>query len=285
MKKTQYLLGLVIGCSLLSASVSAKDEKTVASVNGTPITQETLDAYLSVVNRSRPTKIDPRTALDDLVVTELAIQQAKKEGYDQREDVQQKIKEAAKKILLTAWTREKSENIKVSDDEIKAAYDKQMEGQSKDEYKARHILVKTEDEAKAIIKELADGADFEKLAKEKSTGPSGPNGGDLGWFKAQTMVPPFAKAVESMKKGEVSKAPVKTNFGWHVIKLEDKRAAKLPDLETLKPQLKRMLVQKKMIAYIDSLKDSADVKVMLPETRADATEKEGKKAAEAPAGK
>ena len=261
----KQILSVVIGCTLITSVSYAKDEKTVATVNGTPIYQESLDAYLGVVNHSRPNKIDPATALDDLVVTELALQQAKKDGIDQREDVQKRIKESAKKIVLTTWTREKSEGMKVSDDEIKAAYDKNMKDQATDEFKARHILVKTEEDAKKIIKELADGGDFEKLAKEKSTGPSGPNGGDLGWFKAQTMVPPFAKAVESMKKGDVSKEPVKTSFGYHIIKLEDKRAAKLPDLETMKPQLKRTLVQEKMIAYIDSLKDSADVKISLPE--------------------
>ncbi len=271
MNKKKQLLSVAIGCTLLSTAMTsafAKDQKAVATVNGTPIYQEALDAYLSVVNRSRPSKIDPATALDDLVVTELAIQQAKKDGFDKREDVVKQIKEASKKILLTTWTREKSESLKVSDDEIKAAYDKNMKGQATDEYKARHILVKTEDEAKALIKELSGGADFEKLAKEKSTGPSGPNGGDLGWFKPQTMVPPFAKAVESMKKGDVSKEPVKTSFGFHVIKLEDKRAAKLPSLDTMKPQLKRALVQEKMIAYIDSLKESADVKVNLPKAEA-----------------
>ncbi len=274
MNKKKQILSVLMGCTLITSLVYAKDEKAVASVNGSAIYQEALDAYLGVVNRSRPTKVDAATALDDLVVTELALQQAKKDGFNERADVKQQIKEAAKKILLTTWTREKSENMKVSDDEIKAAYDKAMKGQSTDEYKARHILVKTEDEAKKLIKALADGGDFVKLAKEKSTGPSGPNGGDLGWFKSKTMVPPFAKAVESLKKGDVSKEPVKTSFGYHVIKLEDKRAAKLPDMEAMKPQLKRALVQEKMIAYIDSLKESADIKINLPEPKAAADEKE-----------
>ncbi len=277
MNKKQ-ILSVVIGCSLLTPLVYAKDEKTVATVNGTPIYQEALDAYLGVVNRSRPSKIDPAAALDDLVVTELALQQAKKDGFDQRDDVKRQIKEASKKILLTTWTREKSESMKIGDDEIKAAYDKNMKGQATDEYKARHILVKTEDDAKALIKELSDGGDFVKLAKEKSTGPSGPKGGDLGWFKSTTMVPPFAKAVEGMKKGDVSKEPVKTSFGYHVIKLEDKRAAKLPELETLKPQLKRSLVQEKMIAYIDSLKESADIKITLPEPKPEPVADEKKSA-------
>lgn len=277
MFKTKHVLGAFIAVSLLASAAYAKDEKAVATVNGTTISQEKLNAYLDVVNRSRPSKIDPATALDDLVVTELAVQQAQKDGVQEREDVKKQIEEAAKKIILTTWTREKSESLKVSDDELKAAYDKNMKDQATDEYKARHILVEKEDEAKALIVELDGGADFEKLAKEKSTGPSGPNGGDLGWFKAQTMVPPFAKAVEGMEKGSVSKEPVKTSFGWHVIKLEDKRAAKLPSLDTMKPQLKRMLVQEKMIAYIDSLKETADIKIDLPEQKAEA---EAKPAAE-----
>ena len=282
MNKTKQFLSIAVGCALMATAVYAKDEKAVATVNGTSISQEALDAYLSVVNRSRPNnKVDSATALDDLVVTELAIQQAKKEGVDKRDEVQKQIKEAAKKILLQTWTREKSEGLKVSDDEIKAAYDKQMKGQATEEFKARHILVKEEAEAKAIIKELADGGDFEKLAKDKSTGPSGPKGGDLGWFKPQTMVPPFSKAVQAMKKGDVSKEPVKTSFGWHVIKLEDKRAAKLPDLEALKPQIKRVLVQSKMMEYIDSLKESADVTINLPDAKPEA--KEGEKKAESKA--
>lgn len=273
MFKTKHVLGAFIAVSLLASTAYAKDEKAVATVNGTTISQEKLNAYLDVVNRSRPSEIDPATALDDLVVTELAVQQAQKDGVQEREDVKKQIEEAAKKIILTTWTREKSESLKVSDDELKAAYDENMKDQATDEYKARHILVEKEDEAKALIVELDGGADFEKLAKEKSTGPSGPNGGDLGWFKAQTMVPPFAKAVEGMEKGSMSKEPVKTSFGWHVIKLEDKRAAKLPSLDTMKPQLKRMLVQEKMIAYIDSLKETADIKIDLPEQKAEAEAK------------
>lgn len=272
---TKKAFGAAVGVALIISAAYADDEKAVATVNGTPISQATLDAYMDVANRSRPGKIDPTAALDDLVVTELAIQQANKEGVAEREDIKKQIEEAAKKIVLTAWTREKSEAMKVTDDELKAAYEKNMKDQATDEYKARHILVKEEDEAKALIKELEGGADFEKLAKEKSTGPSGPNGGDLGWFKAQTMVPPFAKAVESMKKGEISKEPVKTNFGWHVIKLEDQRPAKLPSLDSMKPQLKRMLVQEKMIAYIDSLKDTAEITINLPQQ---AEKKEAEKA-------
>ena len=299
MKNSKKILSVTIGLTLISsAALFAKDEKVepvkaepikeasvkevpestaptkaVANINGVVITQDTLDSYLAVIGRSRPDAISANEALDDLIITELAFQQAKKDGIADREEVKKQINEAIKKVILTTWTREKSENMKVSDEDLKAAYDENMKEQATSEFKARHILVKTEDEANAILKELEGGADFEKLAKDKSTGPSGPNGGDLGWFKPGTMVPPFAKAVEAMEKGSVSKAAVKTNFGWHIIKLEDKRDAKLPSFESMKPQIKPLLAQKKMIEYIESLRSSADIKITLPEEKADDAKK------------
>ncbi len=286
MKNSKKLLSIVVGLALVSSTALFAEEakvaektaetvvvaaKDVAIVNGTAITQVTLDAYMAVINRSRPEGgVSPKEALDDLIITELALQQAKKDGVAEREAVKKQIAEAAKKVILTTWTREKSENMKIDDAELKAAYDESMKDQASKEFKARHILVEKEDVAKAIIKEIAGGGDFEKLAKEKSTGPSGPKGGDLGWFKPSTMVPPFAKAIAAMKKDEVSKEPVKTNFGWHIIKLEEIRDAKLPTFESMKPQMKPMLAQKKMIEYIESLRKTADIKITLPEEKSGA---------------
>jgi peptidyl-prolyl cis-trans isomerase C len=294
MKNSKKLLSIVVGLALVSPTALFAEEakvaekpavvaaKDVAMVNGTAITKETLDAYLAVINRSRPEGgVSPKEALDDLIITELALQQAKKDGVAEREVVKKQIAEAAKKVILTTWTREKSENMKIADAELKAAYDESMKDQASKEFKARHILVEKEDVAKAIIKEIAGGGDFEKLAKEKSTGPSGSKGGDLGWFKPSTMVPPFAKAVEAMKKGDVSKEPVKTNFGWHIIKLEDIRDAKLPTFESMKPQMKPMLAQKKMIEYIESLRKTADIKITLPEEKAAVAPKADAKPADA----
>ncbi len=259
------LITVLLGVSLTTV-IHAKEEVSVAIVNGTPISQDTLQAYMDVVKRTSPNEVDIQSALDDLVVTELAIQQAHREGMEKREDVQAKIKDAARKILLTTWTQEKSKKLDITDEDMKKLYDDRMKNQAHDEYHARHILVKTEDEAKAIITELAAGGDFEKLAKEKSIGPSKVKGGDLGWFKSGTMVKPFAEAVEGMEEGKVSAEPVKTNFGFHIIKLEAKRGAKLPSFEQLKSQMKRLLTQKKMIEYINALKDDADIKITLPES-------------------
>jgi len=241
----------------------------VAMVNGTEITQDALNKYLSVVQRSAdPKKNDPRAALDDLIATELALQEAGKTDILSREEVKQRIEDFTRNMLLTTWTKEKVEGFEVSDEDIKKTYDERVKKDADDEYKARHILLKTEDDAKAVIKELADGADFAEVAKAKSTGPSASNGGDLGWFKSSTMVKPFADAVKGMKKDSVSSEAVKTQFGWHVIKLEDTRPAKLPPLDALKPQLKRMLAQQKMMTYMEQIKESADIKIMLAEEKA-----------------
>jgi peptidyl-prolyl cis-trans isomerase C len=190
MKNSKKLLSIVVGLALMSSTALFAEEakvaekpaeksvektektavvaaKDVATVNGSVITAETLNAYMNVINRSRPEGgVSPKEALDDLIITELALQHAKADGVAESEELKKQIAEAAKKVILTTWTREKSENMKIDDAELKAAYDENMKGQASKEYKARHILVKKEDIAKAIIKELVGGGDFEKLAKE-----------------------------------------------------------------------------------------------------------------------
>ena len=242
----------------------------IATVNGDKIMKSTLDGYMKILKKSG--KADKQIALDDLVATEIALQEAKKTKILERAEIKKAISDYTRNVLLKTWTKEKVDSFKISDEDIKKSYDERVTQLASKEFNARHILVKKEDEAKAIIKELEGGADFEKLAKEKSTGPSGSNGGSLGWFKAQTMVPAFANAVKSMKKGEISKEPVKTQFGYHIIKLEDSRDAKLPTMDSLKPQLKRVIAQQKMLAYMKELKKTADIKITLPEEPA-ATDK------------
>lgn len=248
------------------------EDTVIATVNGTKINKSTLDGYLKILEKSG--KADVNAAVDDLVATEIAVQEAAKTDILERPDVKKALNDYKRNVLLKVWTKEKVDSFNITDDEIKKAYEDRVTKLASKEYNARHILVKTEDEAKAIIKELEGGADFAKLAKEKSTGPSGSNGGSLGWFKAQTMVPAFANAVKGMKKGEFSKEPVKTQFGYHVIKLEDSRDAKLPPLESLKPQLKRVIAQQKMMDFMKGLKEKADVKITLPPApKADAMDK------------
>ncbi len=274
------LIGLSLAFPAMAEDKKATDtaDELVAIVNGTDLKRSTLDAVIEMAKRSRPgsSQIDEKALLDDLIATEIARQEAKKSGLGEREDVKAKVENFADKLILNTWMQEKASSLDISDDQIKALYEKRIKDMPKTEYKARHILVKTEEEGKALIKELADGKDFAELAKEKSTGPSGPAGGDLGWFKPQTMVKPFSEAVVAMKEGDVSAAPVETQFGWHVIKLEKKRDVKLPELDSMKPQLKRQLEQQKMIEYMEKLRAEADVKVLLKEKEAEAPKTEEK---------
>lgn len=270
-KKT-LLATSIISFAMLATpfTSSAEEDVVIAVVNGNKIMKSSLDGYMKILKKAG--KADQQAAIDDLVATEIALQEARKAGILERPEVKKTISDFTRNVLLKTWTKDKVDSFTISDEEIKKAYDERVTQLASKEFNARHILVKTEDEAKALIKELNDGADFEKLAKEKSTGPSGSNGGSLGWFKAKTMVPAFANAVKTMKKGEVSKEPVKTQFGFHVIKLEDSRDAKLPTLDSLKPQLKRVISQKKMLAYMLEIKKGADITITLPkeEPKADA---------------
>lgn len=242
------------------------EDSVVAVVNGDNIMNSTLIGYLEVLSQSKQGTPDMQTALDDLIATEIALQEAKKTDILEREESKKAISDYSRNVLLQTWTKEKVESFNIDDAAIKAAYDERVADLVSKEFNASHILVKTEDEAKTIITELnAEGADFAAIAKEKSTGPSSSNGGSLGWFKSSTMVPAFANAVEAMSKGDISKEPVKTQFGFHVIKLEDSRESKLPTLESLKDQLERVISQKQMLAYMDELKKTADITITLPE--------------------
>ena len=297
--KKSILAASIIGATIAGVSLNTAiaEEKAatkivadvaIAMVNGKPVMKSTLDNYLKVLKRSG--KADKEAAISDLVATEIALQEAQKTDILSRPASKKAIQDFTRNVLLKTWTKEKVDSFDIKDEDIKAAYDDRVTKLASKEYNARHILVKTEDEAKAIIKDLDGGADFEKLAKEKSTGPSGSNGGSLGWFKAKTMVPAFADAVKAMSKGEVSKAPVKTQFGFHIIKVEDSRDAKLPTLDSLKAQLTRVISQKKMLAYMLELKKTTDIKILTPtkdeattdtaSDAADAAKVEPKKAAE-----
>jgi len=239
-------------------------DEIIAIVNGVDIKRDTLNTLMDMAKRSGAgDQVDEKTMLEDLVVTELARQEANKSGLAEREDVQDKLKNFKDKLVLNTWMQEKAAALNITDDEIKAAYDKATAQMSKSEYKARHILVKTKDEATAIIAELKAGKDFADLAKAKSTDTSAQMGGDLGWFKTDSMVKPFAEAVAAMQPGQTSTEPVETQFGWHVIKLEEKRDVKLPELDNMKPQLKRQIEQEKMMSYMKDLRAKADVKVLL----------------------
>lgn len=264
----------LIGLSLVTSSLYADEKKAVAVVNGVEISQETYDSVANMLKMSTPDgKFDRKGLLDDLVITEIARQEANKAGLAEKEEIKNKVKDFTDKLVLNAWTQEKASSFKPTDDELKKAYDEKVSAGDKFEYKARHILMKTKEEAEGIIKDLDNKVDFADLAKKSSDGPSAGQGGDLGWFKTSTMVKPFAEAVAKMDVGTYTKEPVQSEFGWHVIKLEDRREVKPPEFAILKPQLEREYQQKKMLAYMEELRSKADVKVMLPEEEPKAADK------------
>lgn len=263
MKLSRITRLLTGACILLaSASLYAADNtnKVVATVNGTPITQRTVNEYVQLREARRPNvRISHNQVVDELVNSELLYQQALKEKLENRADVRHELVLQRKNVLITAALRAYLRKSPISNAALKKEYDKRVASSSVKEYKARHILTKTKAEAEAVIAQLNKGANFAKLAKEKSIGPSAKQGGDLGWFTVDRMVPAFSAAVAKLKKGEYTKKPVKTRFGWHVIQLENERTMKPPKFAQVKAQLANLLRNQRIHSYIGQLRKHAKI--------------------------
>lgn len=201
-----------------------------------------------------------QNVLRGLVSERLIYQEAMKAGYDKNAEVKKRIAQMEKQVVMQSFMEEKAKNL-VTDAQLKAAYNEKVKAaKGNEEVKARHILVASEDEAKAIGEQLKKGGDFDTLAKEKSTDKgSGASGGDLGWFSKEKMVPEFADAAFKLKKGEVS-APVKSAFGWHVIKLDDRRPVKMASFDEMKESLRAELTNKAVQDYVENLLKANDIK-------------------------
>ena len=262
------VFGLVFAAALAAAPVSfAADAKpkdpVVATVDGVPVLHsEIVMAHALLPQQLQGVPLD--TLFDTLVAMvvdrKLLVAEARKRHLDEDPDYRARVKmieeQLLERVLMTKVVEEK-----VTDDVLKAHYDKLVAAAPKDEEEvhARHILVAKEDEAKAIIAELDKGGDFVALAKEKSTGPSGPRGGDLGYFTHGQMVKEFETAAFALKKGEYTKAPVKTEFGWHVIKIEDRRMKQPPTYEEARQQLEEEATRDAGTALVDGLRTKAKI--------------------------
>lgn len=256
-------LGSLLAVATLPVTGFAADEP-VAVVNGKPISLKTYDFYLRQLQAERPNANlagNRQLVINELVNRELLYQDAMKKKLDKDPEVAFALEQIRMNTMIQANVAKIAEGLKITDEVLKKEYDEKIAKADISEYKARHILLKTEDEAKAVIKELDKGAVFSDVAKAKSTGPTGPEGGDLGWFKAGQMVPPFAQALKQMKKGTYSKTPVQTQFGWHVILLEDTRKATPPKFEDVKPQLANMMRGQQINSYIQNLRTKAKVEI------------------------
>ncbi|WP_353471197.1 peptidylprolyl isomerase [Salipiger sp. H15] len=252
-------LALALPAYAQEQSQDLSAETVVATVNGKDITL----GEMLVVRASLPEQYQQLGddvlwdgILDQLVQQEV-LAQDEKAVETKRVDLSLKTE---RRTLLAAETVSAVADAAVTDEALQAAYDAQFAGANQgQEYNASHILVETEDEAKAIIDELNGGADFAEVAKSKSTGPSGPNGGELGWFSKGMMVEPFEAAVEAMEPGTISAAPVQTQFGWHVIKLNETRAKEAPKLEEVKDQLTQQVQQEAVKTYMEEAEAGAEI--------------------------
>lgn len=246
---------------LVSAALPAMAQN-LAVVNGKPVPSSRADIMVKQMTAQGQQDTPELRAMikDELVNREILIQEADRLGLGTNPDVKAQIEIARQSILIRALVADYLKKNPVKDADIKAEYDKFKAQASDKEYHARHILVETEDEAKAIIAKLKAGAKFEDLAKQSKDPGSAANGGDLDWAAPSAFVKPFSDAMISLKKGQLLETPVKTQFGYHVIRLDDVRPAKIPTLEEVKPQIVESLQQRKLQAYQQQLRSKATIK-------------------------
>jgi peptidyl-prolyl cis-trans isomerase C len=239
------------------------EDVVVAVVNGQKVMRsevEMMAASLPPQYRQMPMQLIFPALLDQVINTKLLAGEGRKAGLQNDAEVKRRMTMIEDRLIQDAYEQKEIAKL-ITPAALKARYDKQVAGMPpEEEVNARHILVKTEDEAKAIIADLKKNADFAKLAKEKSTDTgSGANGGELGWFKKADMVGEFAEAAFKLKKGEVTAAPVKTQFGFHVIKLEDRRPAKPPTFEDMEDELRTQMEREIGSQMVDQIRAKAQI--------------------------
>ena len=272
--KSGILLAGAAALLALGACDSAKDAMpadqaakgpAAATVNGTAISQRTVDAIAKQgAGAGRPDTPETRKAIIDQLALQMVVaEEAIKKGLDKTPEIAEQLDTMKQSVLANAYVRDFIKNSPVTDDMLKAEYERIKATITGTEYKARHILVEKESEAKDIIARLRkEPYAFAKLASEKSKDPgSKANGGDLGWFDVNGMVPEFGAAVSKLEKGKFTQEPVKTQFGYHVILLEDSRPIEAPPLDEVKPQLTQQLQQQNLKKQLDALQAGAKIEI------------------------
>jgi peptidyl-prolyl cis-trans isomerase C len=248
--------------SLLAALSLSAWAQNLAIVNGKPVPSSRVEALKQQVERSgRPVTPEILAQIkEELIAREIFMQEARKRGLETSEDYKAQIELARQSLLIRELFASFQKKNPVTDAEIKAEYDKFVAANGGKEYRARHILVEKEDEAKSLIADIKKGAKFEDLAKKASKDPgSGANGGDLDWANAASYVPEFSNAMIKLEKGQMTDAPVKSQFGFHIIRVDDVREAQLPKLDEVKPQITQQLTQSKLAKFQDDLRAKAKV--------------------------
>jgi peptidyl-prolyl cis-trans isomerase C len=252
-----YTTLLAVACALPLAAAA----QNVATVNGKPVPKSRVDTLMEQATRNgqqpRTPELEQRVR-DEVVIREIFMQEAESRGLAASPDYQSQMELARQTILIRELFSDFQKKNPVSEQESRAEYDKFKAQASGTEYRVRHILVEKEDQAKALIARLKGGAKFDELAKKNSKDPgSAANGGDLDWANPSSFVPEFSTAMTALKKGELTPTPVKSQFGYHIIKLEDTREAKFPAFDEVKPQIEQSLTQKKLQQFQEELRTKA----------------------------
>jgi peptidyl-prolyl cis-trans isomerase C len=233
----------------------------VATVNGRAIPRSRVDFFLKQQAAQGVPDNDQtrRAVLDNLISQEVVAQEAEKKGFAKKPDFQTQMELTRQRLLIQAFVQDYFKVHPIKDEQMRAEYDKVKASRGEKEYKARHILVDKESEAKDIVAQLKKGAKFEDLAKQSKDPGSKERGGDLDWNTPGTFVKPFADALTSLEKGKYTETPVQTPFGWHVILLEDVRPVSFPGFDEVKPQLQARLQEQEVMKLVQNLRAKAKI--------------------------
>ena len=260
MKK--QLLSSLVAAALLGTVAFSASAQNLAIVNGKPVPKERAEVLKQQLERTHgnvPAEMEAQIK-EEVIAREIFLQEADRRGLASSPEYRKQMELARETILIRELFSDFQKKNPVSDEEIKATYDKFVEANKGKEYHAAHILVDSEDRAKAIIAEVKSGKKFEDIAKKESKDPgSGAQGGDLGWANPANYVPEFTEAMLKLDKGQMTDAPVKSQFGWHVIRVIETRAAELPALDDVKPQIAQQLEQEKLMKFQDELRAKAKI--------------------------
>lgn len=256
------LLKTVAATLVLGAASAGALAQNIAIVNGKPVPKARVDALAQQLAASgRPVTPDLEPQLkEEIIAREVFMQEAQKQGLEATPDYRAQLELARQAILIRALFENYRKQNPVTDADVQAEYDKFAAANGGKEYKARHILVETEAEAQKIIADLKKGAKFEDIAKKQSKDPgSGANGGDLDWANPASFVPEFSEAMIKLKPGETTAVPVKSQFGYHVIRVDEVRSAQLPKVDEVKPQVTQQLQQQRLQKYQEDLRAKAKI--------------------------
>lgn len=260
MKKT--LLQTLVAAAVLAAAPAALAQN-IAIVNGKPVPSSRLEPLREQIQQQMGREIPPEMEgqlKEELIVREIFMQEAVRRGLDKTASFRKNMEAMRETVLIRELFLDFNKKNPVTDAEIKAEYVRFVAANAGQEYRASHILVADEERAKAIIAEIKGGKKFADIAKAESTDPgSGARGGDLGWATESKYVPEFGKAMVSLKKGELIAEPVQSQFGWHIIRVDDIREAKLPKLEEIRDEIAQELEEKKMSDFQKNLREKAKV--------------------------